>query len=102
MGGIVGFKHGAIREATRFLGFFVVVLLAFYLKDKLMVVLYENLPFFNFFGVIRGMDALNILLYQLISFILISFMKSLFLYFIFLYIFSFRLPFLDFPAAFQR
>ncbi len=71
MGGIVGFKHGAVREATRFLGFFVVVLLAFYLKDKLMVVLYENLPFFNFFGVIRGMDALNILLYQLISFILI-------------------------------
>lgn len=71
LGAIVGFKSGGIKELTRFIGFFLVVLIAFYLKDKLMVVLYENLPFFNFFGVIKGLDALNILLYQLISFLII-------------------------------
>lgn len=78
LGGLVGFKSGAIKELTRFIGFFLVVLVAFYLKDTLMVALYENLPFYNFFGIIRGIDALNILLYQLISFLVIFF----FLYFI--------------------
>lgn len=78
LGGLVGFKSGAIKELTRFIGFFLVVLVAFYLKDTLMVALYENLPFYNFFGIIRGIDALNILLYQLISFLVIFFL----LYFI--------------------
>ena len=71
LGGIVGFKSGAIKELTRFIGFFLVIIISFYLKDKLMVLMYENLPFFNFFGIIKGMDALNILLYQLISFLII-------------------------------
>lgn len=78
LGGLIGFKSGAIKELTRFIGFFLVVLVAFYLKDKLMVTLYENLPFYNFFGIIRGLDSLNILLYQLISFLVIFF----FIYFI--------------------
>ena len=71
LGGIVGFKNGAIKEATKFLGLFVIMIVAFILKDKLMVLFYENLPFFNFFGIIRGLDAINILLYQLISFLII-------------------------------
>lgn len=71
MGGIVGFKHGAIREGTQFIGLFVVIVLSFMIKDKLMVMFYENLPFFNFFGIIRGIDAINILFYQLLSFLVI-------------------------------
>lgn len=71
LGGIIGFKSGVIKELTRFIGFFVIILVSFYLKDNLMVLLYENLPFFNFFGIIRGIDALNILMYQLVSFIII-------------------------------
>ena len=71
LGGIVGFKNGAIKEATKFLGLFVIMIVAFILKDKLMVLFYENLPFFNFFGIIRGIDAINILLYQLIAFLII-------------------------------
>ena len=43
-----------------------------------MIVLYENLPFFDFFGFIKGLDAINILFYQLISFLII-FMALLFL-----------------------
>jgi len=71
MGAIVGFKNGAIKEGTKFIGLFVIIIISFILKDKLMVLMYENLPFFNFFGLIKGLDAINILLYQLISFLVI-------------------------------
>lgn len=71
MGGIIGFKNGFIKEGTKFIGMFLIVVISFILKDKLMVAMYENLPFFNFFGVIKGLSALNILLYQLISFLFI-------------------------------
>ena len=71
LGGLVGFKSGAIKELTRFIGFFLVVVVAFMLKDSLMVMFYENLPFFNFFGIIKGIGAINILFYQLLSFLII-------------------------------
>ena len=50
---------------------FVVIILAFYLKNYISVIMYENLPFFNFFGLINGIDALNILLYEVIAFLVI-------------------------------
>lgn len=71
LGGIVGFKQGAIKTATQFIGLFVVIIVSFILKDELMVLMYENLPFFNFFGIIKGIGAVNILLYQLIAFLVI-------------------------------
>lgn len=71
MGGIVGYKNGAIQEGVKFVGIFVILIISFMLKDKLMVLLYENLPFFDFFGFIKGLDAINILFYQLVSFLII-------------------------------
>lgn len=71
MGGIIGFKSGVIKELTRFVGLFIVIIISFLLKDTLMVMFYENLPFFNFFGIIKGIDAINVLFYQLISFLVI-------------------------------
>lgn len=71
LGGIIGFKNGAIKEGTKFIGLFLIIIISFLFKDKLMVLLYENLPFYNFFGIIKGLDAVNILLYQLVSFIII-------------------------------
>ena len=71
LGGIIGFKNGAIKEGTKFIGLFLIIVISFLLKDKLMVLLYENLPFYNFFGIIKGLDAVNILLYQLVSFLII-------------------------------
>ncbi len=71
LGAIVGFKNGVIKETTKFLGLFIIIIISFVLKDRLMIALYENLPFFNFFGVIKGLDAINILFYQLISFLII-------------------------------
>lgn len=71
LGGVVGFKAGVIKKLTDFIGMFVVIILAFYLKNYISVIMYENLPFFNFFGLINGIDALNILLYEVIAFLVI-------------------------------
>ena len=71
MGGIVGYKNGFIKEGMQFVGRLFIVIVSFLLKDSLMVLLYENLPFFNFFGFIKGISAINILFYQLIAFLII-------------------------------
>ena len=71
MGGVAGFKAGVIKKLTDFIGMFVVIILAFYLKNYISVIMYENLPFFNFFGLINGIDVLNILLYEVIAFLVI-------------------------------
>lgn len=69
--GVAGFKAGVIKKLTDFIGMFVVIILAFYLKNYISVIMYENLPFFNFFGLINGIDTLNILLYEVIAFLVI-------------------------------
>lgn len=71
LGAIVGFKNGAIQEGVKFIGIIVVLLIAFKFKDDLMILMYENLPFFDFFGAIKGLSAINILLYQIIAFLII-------------------------------
>lgn len=71
LGAVVGFKNGAIKEGVKFIGIIVIAILAFAFKDDLMVILYEYLPFYNFFGVIRGLSAINILLYQMLAFLII-------------------------------
>ena len=71
LGGVAGFKAGVIKKLTDFIGMFVVIILSFYLKNYISVIMYENLPFFNFFGLINGIDALNILLYEVIAFLVI-------------------------------
>lgn len=71
LGGVAGFKAGVIKKLTDFIGMFVVIILAFYLKNYISVIMYENLPFFNFFGLINGIDALNILLYEVMAFLVI-------------------------------
>lgn len=70
-GAIEGFKAGVIKKTTDFVGMFVIVVLAFSFKDKLSTIMYENLPFFSFGGFIKGIDAINILLYEIIAFLII-------------------------------
>lgn len=72
LGAIVGFKEGFIKKTTSFLGTFLVVIIAFSLKNPLSVVMYENLPFFKFGGLIKGIDIINILVYELLAFIVVA------------------------------
>ena len=72
IGGVVGFKEGAIKKLTSFIGVFIVIILAFSLKNKLSVYFYENLPFLDLWGVFKGVQILNVVIYELIAFLLIA------------------------------
>ena len=71
LGGVVGYKNGFIKEGIQLVGLIIISIVSFIFKDSLMVIMYENLPFFHFFGLIKGITAVNILFYQLLSFLVI-------------------------------
>ena len=71
LGALTGFKAGVIKKTADFLGTFIIIILAFYLKNDLSVLMYENLPFFSFGGFIKGIEAINILLYEIIAFAIV-------------------------------
>lgn len=67
----LGAKRGVIKQLVTTVGFIVVVVLSFYLKNPIAEFLSLNLPFFKFGGSLAGASSLNIILYQLISFIIV-------------------------------
>lgn len=69
--GAAGFKRGVLKQLVTTVGFVVVVVLAFYLKNPIAEFLSLHLPFFTFGGVFANVASINIILYQLISFILV-------------------------------
>lgn len=71
MGAIIGFKQGAIKKVTSFVGMFVIIIIAFIFKSNLSVIFYENLPFFNLWGMFKGIEILNVVLYEILAFIFI-------------------------------
>ena len=70
-GGLIGFKRGFTKSLVSCLGFISIVVLAFLLKNPLSVLFYENLPFFKFGGILKGITSLNILLYEVIAFLIV-------------------------------
>lgn len=78
IGAVAGFKAGVIKKTADFVGTFVIVILAFYLKNSLSVIMYESLPFINFGGLIKGIESINILIYEALAF-LIVFLALLFI-----------------------
>lgn len=72
LGGIIGFKEGAIKKLTSAVGLILVLVLSFMLKNKLSVYFYENLPFIKLWGVFKGIDVLNVIFYEMVAFLVIS------------------------------
>lgn len=72
LGAIVGFKQGFIKKTTSFLGTFLVIVIAYSLKNPISVLMYENLPFFNLGGIIKGIGVINILVYELLAFLVVA------------------------------
>ncbi len=70
-GALVGFKRGFTKELVSFVGFILVVILSFALKDTVSVWLYQVMPFFNFGGIFKGVTALNIIVYEVIAFLVV-------------------------------
>ncbi len=71
LGGVSGLKNGFFKQGVVLLGTILCFILAWYLKDILANFLSFTLPFFNFAGVFEGLTSLNIVMYQLISFIIL-------------------------------
>jgi len=70
--GVIGFKEGIIKKISSVIGLVLVVVIAFHFKSKISVYFYENLPFFNLWGIFRGIQALNIVLYEILAFIVLA------------------------------
>lgn len=68
---VVGFKRGVLKELVMTVGFLLVFIISFYLKNPLAEWFSLYLPFFKFGGIVKGVTVLNILLYQLIAFIIV-------------------------------
>lgn len=71
LGGIIGFKRGAIRELVSLCGFAIIVIISFLFKSPLAKILCKFFPFFSFKGLFAGVTVLNILVYEIISFLII-------------------------------
>lgn len=69
--GFWGFRKGVIRELIQLIGTLIVVFAAYYLKDYLANFLMGFMPFFQFKGIFFGISAINILVYQMVSFVVI-------------------------------
>ena len=78
LGAVVGFKKGFIKSVASFVGLIVIIVLSFVFKNYISVILYENLPFFNF-GIFKGIELLNIIFYELIAFFIVFTVLSIIL-----------------------
>lgn len=63
-----GFKQGMLPSIINFIGTFLIFIIAFYLKQPISTLMYENLPFLNFAGIFKGVIAVNILFYEVIAY----------------------------------
>jgi len=70
-GALVGFKRGFTKQLFSSVGLVLVVIFAFMFKNPVSVFLYENLPFFKFGGIFKGVTVLNILVYEVVAFFLV-------------------------------
>lgn len=71
LGGVIGWEKGFFKQTVSTVGIIIVFILAFYLKNPLAEFISLLFPFFDFGGVFKGITAINIILYQLVSFIII-------------------------------
>lgn len=72
LGGFVGFKEGVIKKLTSVIGLILVVVIAFILKNKVSIYFYENLPFFDLWGIFKGIQILNVVFYEMVAFLVIA------------------------------
>ncbi len=71
LGAFTGFKQGFTKSLVNCIGYIVIIILAFILKNPLSEFLMSFLPFFDFFGLIKGLTVFNIALYEIIAFVLV-------------------------------
>lgn len=68
---IMGFKRGVIKTGVSLVGTVAILIISYVLKDIVANFLMDKLPFFNFGGIFEGITSINILMYNMISFIVV-------------------------------
>ena len=63
-----GFKQGMLPSIVNFVGTFLVFIIAFYVKQPISTLMYENLPFLDFAGIFKGIIGVNILFYEVVAY----------------------------------
>lgn len=71
LGTFAGTRKGLIKTAVGFVGLVAIVILSYSLKTPIANFLIDNFPFLQFSGSIEGLTSLNILMYNVISFVVI-------------------------------
>ena len=74
-----GIKRGLIKETVLLAGLVAIVVFAWIFRVPVATFLYKNLPFFGFKGLFKDVSVLNILLYELISFLAVFTILSIIL-----------------------
>ena len=69
--GVIGWHNGVIKTTVAAIGILIVFVLSFYLKNPIAEWMSLNLPFFNFWGDFKNVTILNVVIYQLLSFIIV-------------------------------
>ena len=65
-----GWKTGGISSLINLVGTLLVIVGSYFLKDPVSVLLYKNLPFFSFGGLFAGISSINIVVYEIISYLI--------------------------------
>lgn len=68
---VLGFKRGVIKTGVSLIGTIAILIISYVLKDVIANFLMEKLPFFNFGGIFDGITSINVLMYNMISFIVV-------------------------------
>lgn len=77
--GVLGFQRGFFKQTVIFVGELLVLILAFLLKNPIGNWLCIHLPFFDIGGLFKGIQSINIFIYQLIAFIIVAAILSIIL-----------------------
>lgn len=70
-GAYIGFKQGFTKSLVNCIGYIIIIVLAFILKNPVSELLMSFMPFFDFFGLIKGLTVFNIVFYEIIAFLLV-------------------------------
>lgn len=73
LGVYLGFQRGIFKELGDFLSLFIAMLLSYPASLGLSKLLYKVLPFFNFSGKVKGIKAVNIILWRVIIYLVVLF-----------------------------
>ena len=73
LGVYLGYQRGIFKELGDFLSLLIVMLLSYPVALGLSKLLYKVLPFFNFSGKVKGIKAVNIILWRVIIYLIVLF-----------------------------